>query len=164
MEDVLAFIKEANTKLNTADHLAYVTYPMVKEAKLLLAIVDNLYSSLALAMEALLRYDYYYKRISFVPNDFAQKYEVFKKISMRYNLDRLAISSMKDIRSLLELHKKSSMVFTREQKLVIASQGFSVMRTLNIELVKKYIEQSKPLISKINKVITPNNAHIRRLA
>ncbi|MBI2671082.1 hypothetical protein HYX18_03855 [Candidatus Woesearchaeota archaeon] len=163
MENIIAILKEANTKLNTADHLAYVTYPVVKESKLLLTTVENLYTALILAMEALLQYDRYYKRISYVPHEFQSKYEIFKKISMKYNLDRMAIASMLDIRSLLELHKKSPMVFTREQKLVIASQGFNIIKTLNIDMVKRYIEQAKPLISKINKVIQPN-ANDRRLA
>ncbi len=164
MERILALLKEANTKLNTADHLAYVTYPMLKESKLLIATMDNLYQSLSLAIESLLEYERYYKRISFVPIDFNQKFDMFKKISVRYNMDRIAISSLLDIKSLLETHKKSSMVFTREQKLVIATQGFKVVKTLNIENVKRYIEQTKPILAKINKVIIPNASPTRRFA
>jgi hypothetical protein len=157
MENIIAILREANSKLNTADHLAYVTYPLVKEAKLLLTTTANVYSAMTLAMEALLQYDRYYKRISFVPNEFMQKYEMFKQSSRKYNIDRMTIALMLDLKSLIELHKKSPMVFTREQKLVIASHGFSVMKTLNIESVKKYVEQAKPLIAKINKVIIPND-------
>ncbi|MEK6973650.1 MAG: hypothetical protein AABW41_00160 [Nanoarchaeota archaeon] len=163
MENVIALLKEANTKLNTADHLAYVTYSVVKESKLLLATVENLYSALTLVMEALLQYDRYYKRISYVPIDFQGKYDMFKRISMKYNLDRMAIASILDIKGLIDLHKKSSMVFTRDQKLVIAGHGFSVMKTLNIDSVKRYIEQAKPLIIKINKILQPN-ANDRRFA
>lgn len=157
MENIKALLKEANTKLNTADHLAYVTYPLVKETKLLLTTTENVYISMILAMEALLQYDRYYKRISYVPSDFMQKYEIFKQISRKYNIDRLAIAMMLDLKNLIELHKKSPMVFTREQKLVIASHGFNVMKTLNIDNVKKYIQQAKPFITKINKVILPND-------
>jgi hypothetical protein len=86
-----------------------------------------------------------------------QKYEMFKQSSRKYNLDRMTIALMLDLRSLIDMHKKSPMVFTREQKLVIASHGFSVMKTINIESVKKYVEQAKPFIARINKIIIPND-------
>ena len=157
MENIKAIIREANSKLNTADHLAYVTYPLVKDVRLLLTTTENVFTAMILAMEALLQYERYYKRISFVPNDFMQKYEMFKQSSRKYNLDRMTIALILDLKSLIELHKKSPMVFTREQKLVIASHGFSVMKTLNIDNVKNYVQQAKPFIAKINKVIVPND-------
>ena len=161
MENVQRLVKEANRSIQTADHLAYVTYPLVKEMKLLLTIAENVYVSMMCAMEALLEYDYNYRRISYIPQDFQQKYEIFKKASVKYNINRLQINTITDLKSMLELHKKAPMVFTREEKLIIASQGYRIMKTLNIDQVKQYIIQAKPFVEKVIILTTQND---RRLA
>ena len=52
------FVLEANKKFKLADHIAYVTYPLLKETKLLLTILENTNKSLILALNAYLYYDY----------------------------------------------------------------------------------------------------------
>mgnify|MGYP001615170786 FL=1 len=145
-EDIKSLLKEANKTLATADHLAYVTYPIVNELKLLVTITQNVYLSMSLGMEALMRYDLYYKRISHVPSDFETRLEVFKKVSQRYNIERMHLSALKDIKELLEHQKKSPVEFTRKDKLIMLSQNYKVQKTMTIEKVKEYINQAKPFI------------------
>ena len=78
MEDFLELLSEANRAFKTADHLTYVTYPLVQETKLLIAIVENLYSALIKSIEAILEYDQLYKRISLLPQDPQSRLEIFK--------------------------------------------------------------------------------------
>ena len=51
-------ISGANKAVRTADHLVYVTYPLVNDVKLLVTITENLNKALLMAMEALLQYEY----------------------------------------------------------------------------------------------------------
>ena len=163
MEDnIKNLIREANKTLQTADHLAYVTYPIVNELKLLVTITENIYVSMSLGMEALMRYDLYYKRISHIPTDFNLRLEVFKKVSSRYNIERIYVSTIKDIKDLLEHQKKSPVEFTRKDKLIMLSSNYKIQKIISIEKVKEYLNQAKPFISKVNRVLL--NTNDRRFA
>ena len=51
MESVLNLVDRANKSLNTADHLTYMTYPLLKDVKLVITIIDNLYNAYVCAMD-----------------------------------------------------------------------------------------------------------------
>ena len=160
-DQIRSLLKEANRALDTADHLAYVTYPIVNELKLLVTITENLYLAMVYAMEAMLQYDYLYKRISFLPHDFNSKYDMFKRIAQKYNMNRLQIALLLDLRSLLESHKKSPIVFTRNDKIVICSDAYKTMKTLNIDKVKEYLNTTKLFMRRVNEIFERND--IRRI-
>ena len=56
-------IYEANKAFNTADHLAYVTYPLVNDTKVITLITEHLFNALEKGMDALLYIERLYKRI-----------------------------------------------------------------------------------------------------
>jgi len=154
MEEHQKLIQEANRFLLTADHLAYTTYPLVKENKMLLAIVQNLNSALTHAMEAILQYDRLYKRIPPLPSNFDLKLDMFKtKCLTRYSLPRESIQLIRDLKLLIREHEKSPIEFSRKDKFVICSEEYR-MRTLNIHKVKDYIVKSKPFIEKATRVLS----------
>ena len=88
MQEFRNLVLEAHRKLRLADHMAYITYPMLKETKLLLTILDNLDKSLKLSLNAYLYYERLYKRISIYPDDFKTKLDLFERgPAKRYNLE-----------------------------------------------------------------------------
>ena len=67
MERFKELVEKANRSLNTADHLAYVTYPVINEPKLTITILNNIYQSLLHSIDALLYYYYLFKKNNFYP-------------------------------------------------------------------------------------------------
>lgn len=156
MERTTQLISEANRLFNTADHLAYITYPLVKETKLMVTITENLYLSLMAAVDALLQHEKAYKRISLTPNDFESKLDTFRRECMpRYKLDRSYLLLIKDIHDIIEHKKKSPIEFIRNDKYIMCSDSYK-MKVLTIEGLKQYIAQSKEFIFRINKVLLKN--------
>lgn len=154
MEEHQKLIQEANRFLTVADHLAYMTYPLVKENRMLIAIMQNLDSALMHTMEAILQYDRLYKRIPPIPDNFDLKLDTFKnKCVNRYSLPRESIQLIKDIRLLIREHEKSPMEFSRKDKFVICSKEYR-MKTLNIHKVKDYIMKSKPFMQSATRVLS----------
>lgn len=152
MEVVVENLKKANKLLNTADHLTYMTYPLVKETKLMLTIIEHLYNSLVAGMDAVLSYDRLYKRISPLSSDFFSRLEVFKmKSARRYNIDREYVLLIQDLRRIVEYRKKSPMEFIRGNKLVICDDNYK-MKTLTYDKVKEYLATSKKFILKVNNI------------
>jgi uncharacterized UPF0160 family protein len=161
MEVLRSLIKEANMLFNTADHLTYVTYPTVKENKLMVTIIENLYNSLVKGMDAILYYDRMYKRISPFSDNFNVRLEVFKtKCAPRYNIDREFILLISDLKQIVDHRKTSPIEFSRNDRYIICSEDYR-MKSLTIEKLKDYIAKSKTFIGKLNNIFREHDRRIR---
>lgn len=153
MEDHKLLIKEALRLLNTADHMAYMTYPMINDPKLLLTITKNLYNALLKSVEAVLVYEATYKRIPSFVNSYHDKVRMFKETCLdRYNLSRDGFLVLRDLKEILDEHSKSDVAFRRKDSFVICTDNFR-LKTLNLTKVKDYIHKSKPFIEKASRLI-----------
>ena len=151
MENFHKLVKEANTTFRTADHLTYVTYPLVKEVRLSITIIENLYLSTLKAMDAVIYYDRLYKRINPVAENFSSKFEVFKyKCAKRYGIDEKYINLIKDLRNIVSIHKESPMEFVRKDKFVICSDSYTNVKTIDINKLKEYVSLTRSFLEKIN--------------
>ncbi len=140
MEQVRRNILEANNAFKTADHLAYVSYPLLKDNKLLLAITQNLYMAGLKGMDAVLHYEYLYKRITMMPVDFESRMQIFEtKVAPKMNIRQGIPKIIKDLRFIMQQHKNSPMEFSRREKFVICNDDYTTMKTIDIVMLKDYI-------------------------
>lgn len=136
--------------LNVADHLAYITYPLVQDFKILVSITENINLALTNVMDSLIEYDILYKRISRNDSIFEIKYDIFKNvISKRYNLDKEDIELINIVRDIIKYHKESKVSFVRDNKLYICSPDFKT-RNVTLEDIKEYLTKTKKLIKKLS--------------
>ncbi|MFH1840385.1 MAG: hypothetical protein ABH849_04520 [Nanoarchaeota archaeon] len=154
MEKYEELLIEMDRAFKTADHLAYVTYPIVKEIRLLMNIIENLDKALRAGMNAILEYDRLYKRIGPLQESFEIRLDLFKsKIIMRHAINREYAELIEMMHELVTYKQKSPMVFQRKDKYVISNQKYK-LKTLTIEDVKKYVEKAKPFIFKVHNIIS----------
>ncbi len=153
MREISESLFEANRLIKTADHLAYVTYPLIKDNKLIMTITENLAEAMMKAVNALLYYDKYYKRISSLPVDFRSRLEIFRtNCAPRYKINVNYLSLIKDLKELQEARKNASMEFVRKDQYVITENNFK-MKTLTYQKVKDYVNLSKTFINQINTIL-----------
>ncbi|MBW2989256.1 hypothetical protein KY358_02960 [Candidatus Woesearchaeota archaeon] len=146
----------ARKKIQIADHMLTMTYPLVKDPKLLLAAVENIFLALANSMGSLLYYEKNYKIIPPFQDNFTSKFNIFReKCAKRHNIDDGMVLMMDEIRDIVIQHKNSPVEFTRNDSLVICSQDYN-MKTIDPEKMKRYIMKSKLFISNINSIINKN--------
>jgi len=138
-------IKQARTYFETADHLAYVTYPVIGEPKMLFVVAENLYNSSTKLVDALLHYERLYKRIMEIPIEWEERIKLFARIAPRYKISLAAVEVIKDLFQIIRKYKDSPMVFSRGDKFVITSEKFS-LKTLDINLLKQYIIEMRKAI------------------
>ena len=62
MEKFHEYFLKAKRDLATADHLAYVTFSLIKDKKLLLKILEQIKSALTNFINSVLHLEYIYKR------------------------------------------------------------------------------------------------------
>jgi len=153
MGDVVNLLKEANLSLNRADHMLYMTYPLVKDNKLIVSILEHLNSSVNYAMDAVLYYERMYKRIELFPDNFEVKFDIFKgKCSQKYNIEREILVLIEDLKKISNERKKSKMEFVKEEKYVICTSNYAT-RVLTIDKLKEYLNTSKVFLRKVNLIL-----------
>lgn len=138
----------AKKALRTADHMTYMTYPLVRDLKIIVSITENIYLAVINAMESVLQYDRFYKRINPLAENFDSRFQVFKeKCAPRYEFDKDDLILIDELRNIIKHHTDSNMEFVRSDKLIICSPTFK-MKTLDISAIKQYLVRTKKFIRK----------------
>ena len=154
MQRLKYLIGEANKRIRTADHLAYMTYPMLQDPKLIMKIAENVAEAMKYAIEAIVYYDRLYKRISPLGEEFSSKYDAFKThCSKRYNIPPQHILTFEDVNNIANEHKTSPTSFVKEDAIVICSDQFQKVRKVGIDKVKSFLNDAKQFIVKANQII-----------
>jgi hypothetical protein len=153
MENIPLMLKEANRLFKNSDHLAYMTYPLVQDKRLLMRILESLNEALSKFMEVLLYYDFVYNRSGPVPQSFMERLDVFRRrCSGRYGIGEGQLKMIMELHEIVEHRKKSSMEFMRGSDYIIASDDFRI-RKIGIDQLKKWINESKDFVAKVNGVV-----------
>jgi len=144
-------LEKASQALKMADHLTYITFPLVKENKLLLKILDELKESILNIINAILQYEYLHKRIQLY-KDAKENFRTFKELSGKYRISQEQLNKIIEILSLSEKHKKSPFEFSKKDKIVIMSDNLKTS-TLDLDKIKSFLLETKDLLRKANLVI-----------
>ncbi len=158
MDNYNLYGERAKRNVKLADHMIYVTYPLVKDPKLLIAILENLFLGITNTLGYILYYERKFKRVPSFFDNFDSKYRVFmEKIMPCYNIDKSYSDLMIDIKTILIEHKRSPIEFRKDGKFIICSDSYEV-RTLELQDLKNYLESVKKFNSKIEDVVKRNES------
>lgn len=139
-------LEEAKKSLKMADHMIYITYPLLKENRLLIKILEQLYLVMLNVVKAVLQHEYYYKRIELQSNAEAN-FSIFTSIAKRYSITTEQVQNIKNVLMLTEKHKRSPVEFVRKDKFVILSDNNSI-ETITAEMIKHFINDAKDILRK----------------
>ena len=152
MDSLQNLKNQAMEKLGVADHLVSTTYSLVKEPKLLVSVIENIFAALDLTMTALIEYE---KNFKAIPNydNFETKMELFKrKVATKYNISSDITEFIIDIKKTLDSHKKSNVEFSKKETFVITDNDYN-LTTLNVDDVKKILLKAKNQIIELFNLI-----------
>jgi len=142
-------LKEALKALQIADHMTYVTFPLIKEQRLILKIFDEIYKSIIGCINAILNYEHLYKRIKLYRDNNDNMQTFMGKCAKNYTLNNEQIKKIKEILDLNKKHKQSAMEFVKKDKVVILSDSLKT-QVLTIQIIKQYLLLAKELLMKVN--------------
>ena len=158
MEQFQLLRDKAKNRLKIADHILTTTYPLLKDTKLLIIIMENLFLAISYSMTALLHYDRLFKRIPPFHDSFESKFAMFKdRCVHRYNIDKKNLILLQEIKKMMAEHKKSPMEFIRKDKFVICSDKYRI-QTISIPQLKDYMNQAKSFVITITNITSKNDA------
>ena len=162
MEQFQILRDKAMQKIKVADHMLFMTYPLVKDPKLLLSIIENIFASLDFSMSALLHYEKLFKQIPPFHDTFPSRFEIFKdKMIPKHRLSPNYLKLIREVQGIILEHKKSPVEFARKDKFVICSPSYS-LKTVDTNLVKKYIFETKVFANSINKIVSKHEGIFAR--
>jgi len=155
MEEFQKNLQQAVRSLQIADHMTYVTYPLVGEKRLLLKIFEETYKSIIGCINAILNYEYLYKKIKLYQNNDDNLNTFTDKCAKWYNLSNHQIKRIKEIIELNKKHKQSAMEFIRKDKVVIMNDNLGT-QMLDIRIIKEYLLLAKELLMRVNERVRLN--------
>ncbi len=162
MEKFMECRDRARNNIRIADHMLTMTYPLVQDPKLLLAVLENIFLSLTNAMASVLYYERVFKRVPPFHDTFESKFSLFKaKIVPRNNIDLGHVRFIAEIKELVQERKEASVEFSRKGKFYIASDSYK-MKSLGPNDLKKYLQKAKTVTHELLQMVSKNDAMFRR--
>ncbi len=140
-------LREAVRHLQIADHMTYVTFPLVNENRLLLKIFDEIYNSIIGCVNCILNYEYLYKRIRLYDGH-SDNFGTFVDLAKEYDLSNEQIKKIEEIIEVNKRHKDSAMEFVKGNKVVILSDNLGT-QILDLRIVKEYLLLAKELMVRV---------------
>jgi len=148
MQTKQKYLTESLRHIEIADHITYVTFPLVNEKKLLLKIFEEIHKSVISLIFASLTYENRKRKIKLY-KDNNKNLKNFIKISNNYNIKKEEIKKIIEIIEINSRHKTSAIEFSRKDKVIIMQDDLKIM-ALDIQKIKEYLGLCKALFIKIN--------------
>ena len=156
MEQFQEVRDKAKRNIQIADHMLGVTFPLVKDPKLLLAILDNLFLAYSNAISAIIYHDRLFKKVPPFQDNFESKFNIFKERSIiTHKLDKSYLQEIQDLKDILSEHKKSPLEFSRKDRFFICSDNYH-MKSVGINEITKYLSKAKIFIEEVDNILKKN--------
>lgn len=153
MESFEVKLKDAKDKIYVADHMLTNTYSLLKDPKILLAIIDNISLSFEGALSAFLEHERIFRRIpSYNQTPESELNFFLLKVKDKYDFDSDLVETYVKVRDILAAHKDSSMEFSREGSFVMANEEYDLTK-ISPEDIKKDIKSCKDFQAIVEKKI-----------
>jgi len=152
MEKFLENIYESERILAKVGHMVYVTYPIVKDKKLLIQMLLEIKTALAKSITAILQYEYYYKRITLSKSP-KENLRTFKtKCASKYNITFEEMQKIFELFDIIEKHNNSPFEFKKEEKIVILSETLNP-KIIEFEEIKGFLALTRVILEKTKNII-----------
>jgi hypothetical protein len=152
--------EKASQQYDGAFHLLNVTFPMVRDPKLLMGVVNNIFNSLEHGMDAILAYERQLRLVPVCSDDYTCKFNMFRMKSVRRNsISPDIVNLMIDLKELIELQKKSPMEFQRGNRFVICSKDYR-MKIISIKELKHFLGLNKEFLQQVEQILSKYNRKV----
>ena len=150
--------------LTVADHILYVTYPVIQDPKLLVGVLNNLFLALMNAMTAVLWHDRLFKLIPPFYDTFESRFNMFRVKSMpQHNIEKRYSDLIQEMKEMTFLHKKSSVEFRRKDSFIICQDDYSTI-SISASQLKEYVKTTKEFVKIMNVIVDKNERILGRSA
>ncbi|MCX6709555.1 MAG: hypothetical protein NTV63_01200 [Candidatus Woesearchaeota archaeon] len=145
----------AKRYLSVAEHIVYVTFPLIKENRLLPSIVENIFLSLSNGINAVLYYDLLFKNIRPFSDDFTSRASAFRESMKIHRIEGEYLALANKIWNIILLRKKSPIVISKGDSFVICDEKYRT-EVVSMTDIKEYLSKTKIFIAKVSLILSEN--------
>lgn len=153
MPTSLEYLHQAQFRYDGAYHLLKVTFPIVKDPKLFLGILDNISNSLESGMNAVLNFERQLQLVPAFSDDFQSRFSAFCRSAKRHNLPTQHLDMILKIRKILDSHKKSPVEFHRGEKMVICNDNYHELQVISTKDLQMYLKLTRDFLEKMECIL-----------
>ncbi|MGA2130558.1 MAG: hypothetical protein ABSG05_03030 [Candidatus Pacearchaeota archaeon] len=155
MEKFLESLEEAEKTMKTLDHMVYVTFPLIKDKRLLLKVIQEIKKSVTDCITAILQFEYLFKRVN-LSRDPKENFKTFtEKCAPKYGIDKNELALIFELFDFVEKHKASPFEFIKGEKVVILSESMN-QTTLSLDKTKQFLNMAKDILKKTREGMRKN--------
>ncbi len=135
---------EAYHAWSAAQHLHEVTYHILQEPRLLMAVMQNLHQAWINGMDVL----WYDAQVKAGVTQLSEEKQIRlfeKKFAKKYRIDANMLNTMKEIRAIIQQHKGSALEFTRHGRVVICDDAYN-LEIVDKERTQRYVQETKRFV------------------
>jgi hypothetical protein len=143
----LEHLQEAERTIQSVDHMIYITFPLVKDKRLLFKILTDIKSAVVNCINAILQYEYINERVTLYKSA-KENFETFvNRCAIRYKISKEEITSILELFDIIEKYKDSPIEFLKNESIIIVSDNMKT-RVITMEKIKFLLILTKNLIKK----------------
>ncbi|HIH24473.1 TPA: hypothetical protein HA251_05545 [Candidatus Woesearchaeota archaeon] len=165
-------LSDADRQVQIADHLLTVTYPMVKDPKLLMSVIEHCRRAIEDCADAVVEFhvsrDEYELPLHTTAGQPVGKHNALAAFSdlvkIRHpNIPAAgdAVALCKDFMLTLQQYKEAPVSFPRDERLVIASEGFAFLKEVTPAELKRSLHEVKRFVHGAHQHILLSQEHPR---
>lgn len=143
---ILEDFHKIEKSLRIADHMVYITYPLIKDPHLLKNILEQLHSIANKLVEFILDYEIKQKKIKSKSLSLEENFSILLNCSSNFRISKEEFENLKELIEIGFKQKNSITEFTRKERLVFMFN--SKIQSISLEQLKKYLTNLKTIIKK----------------
>lgn len=145
---------EAEKLWGSAEHFVNITYPVVKDSKLLVRALESLSKSVSISINLILKFEYIYRRINLSENKEENLECFFERCAVNYGLAEAERGRIKEILMLGRKHRESGFEFSKRDKAVIVDDELGTYELTKAKMTE-LLGAGRKLIESANKGFKP---------
>ena len=142
---------KALEELRLADHMIYITFPLLEDKQIFLNAVTHLGNAIREVVHSFMKNEFDYKRIRFMPPSDLLINEFTSKYSARLGLTPY-IKMVKDVTTFNNVRSRSTIKLKRNDKFIVISPEYSMV-ALSLSEIKDYLGRAKEFVNKMQGLI-----------
>ena len=147
MEIFIKHLNEAQKNFRIIHHLFYVTFPLVKDKKILLKVLINSKKVIVECINTMLHYESMLQRIK-LSDDPVLNFKTFEqKCTKWYGITDEEFNLILELFETIKKHDESPVEFLKGDNIVILSENMKP-RILSFQDIKKFVELAKIIFQK----------------
>jgi hypothetical protein len=148
-------LAEAERIIKAVDHMTYVTFPLIKEKKLLIKILEEINKAVVNCVSSMLQYEYLHKRIKLSQDARLNLLAFTEKSYKNFNITPEEVKQVVNLLELIEKRKKSQFEFMKGERVILLSEHMG-SDSVDLDKVKGFLIMAKSILQKTRNTIMKN--------